>query len=156
MKQEVASTVATVDNGALPGSDYGSNEGGRVAMTNKAQTLNADVLAGYTTVSGAAFYVHEKSPFAEDFDYTTLTSAGKLKTAAAYLGQALASAHAVSDQDYNSAIVPYSIDKQVTSAVTSKSGLESEIATFAMNYAAQVALDWQSFVAAYHAGAALY
>lgn len=156
LKQEVASTVTTVANGELPASDYGSNEGGRVAMTNKAQSLNADVLAGYTTLNGAAFYVHEKSPFAEDFDYTQLTSASKLKTAATYLGQALASAHAISDQDYNAAIVSYSIDKQVSAAVTSKTGLESEIATFGFNYAAQVNLDWQSFVAAYKAGAALY
>ena len=156
MKQEVASTVTTVANGLLPASDYGSNEGGRVAMTAKAQLINADVLTGYTTVNGLPFYVHEKSPFAEDFDYTVLTSAGKLDTAATYLGQALASAHAISDQDYNSAIVSYSIDKQVTSAVTSKSGLESEIATFALGYAAQVQLDWQSFVAAYKAGTALY
>jgi uncharacterized protein (DUF2252 family) len=156
MKQEVASAVTTVSNGLLPAADYGNNEGGRVAMTNKAQTLNADVLAGYATINGAAFYVHEKSPFAEDFDYTQLTSASKLKTAATYLGQALASAHAIADQDYNSAIVPYSIDKQVTSAVTSKSGLESEISTFAFNYVAQVQLDWQSFVAAYNAGTALY
>ncbi len=156
MKQEVASTVTTVSNGLLPAGDYGSNEGGRVAMTNKAQLLNADVLVGYTTINGAAFYVHEKSPFEEDFDYTTLSSAGKLNTAATYLGQALASAHAISDQDYNSAIVSYSIDKQVTSAVTSKSGLESEIATFAIDYAAQVELDWQSFVAAYKAATALY
>lgn len=156
MKQEVASTVTTVSNGLLPAGDYGSNEGGRVALTAKAQQLNTDVLVGYTTINGAAFYVHEKSPYAEDFDYTTLSSAGKLKTASTYLGQALASAHAVSDQDYNSAIVSYSIDKQVTNAVTSKSGLESEIATFAFNYAAQVALDWQSFVAAYNAGTPLY
>ena len=156
MKQEVASTVTTVSNGLLPAGDYGSNEGGRVAMTAKAQQRNADVLVGYTTINGAAFYVHEKSPFAEDFDYTTLTSAGKLKTASTYLGQALASAHAISDQDYNGAIVPYSIDKQVTSAVTSKSGLESEIAAFAFSYAAQVTLDWQGFVAAYKAGTALY
>ncbi len=46
-----------------------------------------------------------------------------LNAAATYLGQALASAHAISDQDYNSAIVQYSIDKQVSNAVTSTSGL---------------------------------
>jgi len=103
-----------------------------------------------------AFYFHEKSPFAEDFDVTALTSAGKLNTAATYLGQALASAHAIADQDYNSAIVPYSIDKQITAAVSSTSGLQAEISTFAFNYAAQVNLDWQSFVSAYNAGTPLY
>ncbi|GAA0691120.1 DUF2252 family protein [Dyella marensis] len=158
VKQEVSSAVAEVevDDGQLPAADYNNHEGDRVAMTAKAQTLNADVLAGYATINGMAFYVHEKSPYAEDFDPTKLSSAGKLNTAATYLGQALASAHAISDQDYDSSIVPYSIDKQVTNAVSSKSGLESEIATFAFGYADQVNLDWQSFVGAYNAGTPLY
>lgn len=156
LKQEVSSAVAEADNGQLPAADYGNNEAERVAMTAKAQTLNADVLIGDATINGMAFYFHEKSPFEEDFDYTQLTSASKLKTAATYLGQALASAHAISDQDYNSAIVPYSIDKQVTDAVTSTSGLQTEISTFAFNYATQVNLDWQSFVSAYNAGTPLY
>ena len=50
----------------------------------------------------------------------------------------------------------YSIDKQVTDAVSSKSGLASEISTFAFGYADQVNLDWQSFVGAYNAGTPLY
>jgi uncharacterized protein (DUF2252 family) len=40
--------------------------------------------------------------------------------------------------------------------VTSTSGLKSEIANFAFSYAAQVNLDWQSFVGAYNAGTPLY
>lgn len=156
LKQETTSAVAEVDNGQLPAADYSGNEANRVAMTNKAQTINADVLVGYAPINGMNFYFHEKSPYEEDFDYTQLTSAGKLNTAATYLGQALASAHAISDQDYNSSIVTYSIDKQVSNAVTSTSGLESEISTFAFSYAAQVQLDWQSFVSAYNAGTALY
>jgi uncharacterized protein (DUF2252 family) len=156
IKQETISAVAEVNNGQLPAIDYNNNEANRVAMTAKAQTLNADVLIGYATINGLNYFFHEKSPYEEDFDYTQLTSAGKLNTAATYLGQALASAHAISDQDYNSAIVSYSIDKQVSNAVSSTSGLESEISTFAFSYAAQVNLDWQSFVSAYKAGTPLY
>jgi uncharacterized protein (DUF2252 family) len=156
IKQETTSAVAEVNNGQLPAVDYNNNEADRVAMTAKAQTLNADVLIGYATINGLNYFFHEKSPYEEDFDYTQLTSAGKMNTAATYLGQALASAHAVSDQDYNSAIVPYSIDKQVSNAVSSTSGLESEVSTFAFSYAAQVNLDWQSFVGAYKAGTPLY
>jgi uncharacterized protein (DUF2252 family) len=157
LKQETTSAVAEASsNGTTLNAADNSNDGARVALTNKAQTLNADVLVGYATINGMTFYFHEKSPYEEDFDYTQLTSAGKLNTAATYLGQALASAHAISDQDYNSAIVSYSIDKQVSNAVTSTSGLETEISTFAFNYAAQVNLDWQSFVSAYDAGTPLY
>lgn len=157
VKQETASAVAVASsNGQALASADGSNDAARVAMTNKAQTLNADVLVGYATVNGVNYTFHEKSPYQEDFDYTKLTSAGKLNTAATYLGQALASAHAISDQDYNSAIVTYSIDKQVTDAVTSTSGLQTEISNFAFSYATQVNLDWQSFVGAYQAGTPLY
>ncbi|WP_246794574.1 DUF2252 domain-containing protein [Burkholderia perseverans] len=157
VKQETASAVAVASgNGQALASADGSNDAARVAMTNKAQTLNADVLVGYASVNGMNYYFHEKSPYQEDFDYTKLTSAGKLNTAATYLGQALASAHAISDQDYNSAIVTYSIDKQVSDAVTSTSGLQTEISNFAFSYATQVNLDWQSFVGAYQAGTPLY
>ncbi len=156
MKQEANSAVATVDNGRLPASAYGYNEGGRVARTAKAQSINADVLVGDTTVNGLPFYVHEKSPYQEDFDTTLLATSGKLNTAATYLGQALASAHALSDQDYDVGIVTYSIDKQVSDAVTSKSGLKAEIVSFAFNDAAQATLDWQGFVSAYNAGTLLY
>lgn len=156
LKQEVTSVVAIVNNGQLPASAYGYNEGGRVAKTAKAQLINADVLVGYTTIAGKPYFVREKSPFQEDFDYNLLTSAGKMNTAATYVGQALASAHAISDQDYDATIVTYSIDKQVSDAVTSVSGLKSEIATFAFDYAAQVQYDWQSFVTAYNNGTPLY
>lgn len=156
VKQEVSSVVAEVDNGQLPASVYGNNEGGRVAKSAKAQQINADVLIGYTTINSLPFYVHEKSPYQADFDYTLLTSSSKMNTAATYLGQALASAHAISDQDYDATIVSYSIDKQVSDAVTSKSGLEAEIVTFAFDYANQVNYDWTAFVSAYNAGTPLY
>lgn len=155
-KQEAASAVAAAAPGRLPASAYDSHEGMRVARTAKAQVTNADVLIGHASIAGLPFYVHEKSPFQEDFDPAKLDSAGKLNTAAGYLGQALASAHALADQDYDSAVVSYSIDKQVSDAVTSKSGLKSEIRAFAFSYADQVELDWEAFVEAYNAGTALY
>lgn len=156
MKQTIISSVAQIDNGRLPASAYGNNEGCRVAKTLKAQSINADVLTGCTMVNGVAYYLHEKSPNQQDFDLAALSTAGKFNTAATYIGQALASAHALADQDYDASIVSYSIDKQVSDAVTSKSGLKAEIVAFAYDYAAQVNLDWQAFVAARNAGTPLY
>ncbi len=156
MKQTIVSSVATAANGRLPASSYGYNEGCRVAKTLKAQLINADVLTGCTTVNGAAYFAHEKSPWQQDFDTTALATAGKLNTAASYLGVALASAHALADQDYDASIVSYSIDKQVADAVTSKSSLKAEIISFAYDYAAQVGLDWQAFVAAKNNGTPLF
>ncbi|MES2297162.1 MAG: DUF2252 family protein [Pseudomonadota bacterium] len=156
MKQTIASAVAQVDGGRLPASSYGYNEACRVARTLKAQLINADLLAGCTGFNGASYFVHEKSPYQKDFDSTALSSAGKLNTAASYLGVALASAHALADQDYDATVVSYSIDKQVSDAVSSKSSFKAEISNFAFDYASQVSLDWQAFVAARNAGTPLY
>ncbi|MBB5192830.1 uncharacterized protein (DUF2252 family) [Silvimonas terrae] len=156
LKQEALSDVAIAAPAQLSTGDYANNEGDRVARTAKAQVLNADVLVGYTTINGIPFYVHEKSPFAEDFDYTQLTSSSKFNTAMTYVGQALASAHALADQDYDSTVVPYQIETEILNAVTSQSGLQSEISAFAFSYADQVNLDWQAFQAAYKAGTPLY
>ncbi|WP_045758081.1 DUF2252 domain-containing protein [Xanthomonas albilineans] len=156
-KQETTSAVAiATPPWQMPAFTYGNNEGARVALTAKAQTIAADVLIGYTRVNGTPFYVHEKSPFQEDFDPSVLNSADTLVTAATYVGQALASAHALADRDYNPWVAPYSIDKQIDKAVTSTSGLKWELRRFAFDYAAQVQMDWQSFVAAYKAGTPLY
>ncbi|MES2258189.1 MAG: DUF2252 family protein [Pseudomonadota bacterium] len=156
MKQSIGSAVAQVTGGRLPASAYAYNEGCRVAMTSKAQLINADVLVGCTAISGTHYYLHEKSPYQQDFDLSALATAGKLNTAAGYVGPALASAHALADQDYDAAIVSYSIDKQVSDAVTSKSSFKAEILNFAFDYATQVNLDWQAFVAAKNAGTPLY
>jgi uncharacterized protein (DUF2252 family) len=156
MKQTTGSSVAQVDSGRLPASSYSYNEGCRVARTLKAQLINADVLVGCTNAGGVDYYLHEKSPYQQDFDTTALATAGKLNTAASYLGVALASAHALADQDYDAAVVSYSIDKQVADGVTSKSSFKAEIVGFAYDYATQVNLDWLAFVAARDAGTPLY
>lgn len=155
MKQTGTSAVALAAPGQLPTSAYAGNEGNRVARTAKAQLINADVLTGYTVVAGVPYYLHEKSPYQADFDYTQLSSASKFSTALTYVGQALASVHALADQDYDSSVVPFSIDKEIANAA-SKSGLQAEINSFAFSYASQVTLDWQAFQAAYKAGTPLY
>jgi len=155
-KQSVASAVAQAAPGRLPASAYTDNEGCRVARTAKAQLLDAEPLIGCTRAMALPFYVHEKSPYQEDFEPALLTSADKLQTAATYLGQALASAHAVSDQDHDAAVVPYSIDKQVIDALVGKRALKDETLVFAFDYAQQVAFDWAAFAAAYDAGSPLY
>jgi uncharacterized protein (DUF2252 family) len=155
LKQETASAVALAVPGQMPASSYSYNEGNRVARTAKAQLQNADVLVGYTTVGGVPYYVHERSPYAEGFDYTALSTSGKLNTAMTYFGQALASAHALADVDYDIATVPYDMDAAIKSA-DKTTGLQSELGAFAFSYADQVQLDWQSFVSAYNAGTPMY
>lgn len=134
LKREATSNVALAAPNGMPAIDYGSNLARRVALTYQAQLHNADPLVGWAAISSVPYYVHQKSPFQRDFDYTQLSSSCKFNTAMTYLGQALASVHPRSDQDYNPAIVPYDIDSQIT-AVANSSGLQSEISTFAFSYA---------------------
>jgi uncharacterized protein (DUF2252 family) len=155
LKQEATSNVALASPSSMPATDYGSNEGERVTISQIGMLENPDPLAGWTTINNAPYYVHQKSPYEEDFDYTQLSSSSKFDTAMTYFGQALASAHARADNTYNASIVPYNIPQQI-SAVANSAGLQSEIASFAFSYAQQVNLDWQAFVAAYKAGTPLY
>ncbi|HHW4671515.1 MAG TPA: DUF2252 family protein, partial [Xylella fastidiosa subsp. multiplex] len=79
-----------------------------------------------------------------------------MTTAALYLGQALASAHTLANQDNDLSVVGYNIDKQIHNTVSHKKQLEKELRRFAFNYATQVMLDWRGFVTAYHTGTPLY
>lgn len=157
MKESVASAVDLSNQNAMPASAYNSHHGYRIVRSLKAQTSNADPLAGYTSMSGKAFFLREKSPFAEDFDYTLLTSYGKWSTAVDYFGKALAKNHALADKDYDATLIGSSVDKAVSDAIGSyTSAFKDEVMNFAKDYATQVELDWQEFVKAKNAGATLY
>ncbi|ACA11816.1 DUF2252 domain-containing protein [Xylella fastidiosa] len=155
-KQESRSVVAIAAPTQMPASIYHNHEGARVARTAQAQLLHADVLIGYTSIGDTQYYVHEKSPYQEDLAPETLNTAGKMTTAALYLGQALASAHTLANQDNDLSVVGYNIDKQIHNTVSHKKQLEKELRRFAFNYATQVMLDWRGFVTAYHTGTPLY
>lgn len=78
------------------------------------------MLIGYTSIGDTQYYVHEKSPYQEDLAPETLNTAGKMTTAALYLGQALASAHTLANQDNDLSVVGYNIDKQIHNTVSHK------------------------------------
>jgi uncharacterized protein (DUF2252 family) len=156
MKQQGSSAVAIAAPGLMPASAYSNHQGYRMVRSAKAMMSNTDRLYGYTTLNSVPYSLREKSPFQEDFDYTLLNSYGKFNTAVEYMGKVLARAHAMSDQDYDSTLITYSIDKQVNDVVTSRSSFETEIVNFAVDYAAQVEYDWQSLKTARQNGTILY
>jgi uncharacterized protein (DUF2252 family) len=165
MKQEGSSAVAMAFHppevmtvpGLLPTSVYGNQEGARVAIATKAMLSNTNPLVGYTTVSNIPFMVHEKSPYQVDFDYTLLTTKSKFMDAMGYAGKIVAKNHAISDKDYDAAIIPVSVDKEVTDIVSgNKAVFKDEIVNFAVDYATQVEYDYTSFVNAYKQEVILY
>lgn len=157
LKQETTSAVAIAAGSLMPASSYGSHQGQRVALTTKAMLLDTDVWVGYTTIASQPYFVREKSPYAEDFDYTKLTSYDKFFTAVGYAGKALARLHALSDKDYNSSLISIGVDKEISDVTAGKKAeFKDEISRFAVAYADQVQLDYQSFVNAYNSGTTLY
>lgn len=156
MKEVGSSAVALANPGGMASSLYGGHEGTRVALSMKAGLSNADVLVGATTVLGKPVYLKEKSPFQEDFDYTKIGKLGDFKDTVRAMGKLLAKTHAIADQDYDAAFISYSQDKQVSEAVTSKSGFKAETRAFAADYATQVELDQAAFKRALAAGKTLY
>lgn len=157
MKQEITSAVSIAAPDNMPASVYGYHEGNRVVKTHKAMLNNADVLVGYTTMNGLKFMLREKSAFQEDFDYTKLTSSSKFSEAAGYFGKVVAKNHALADKDYDSALIGYSMDKEILDAIGSNSsGFITEVLNFAVSYAAQVEQDYKDFMLARQNGEVLY
>ncbi len=157
LKQTAISAVAIAAPGNLPAWTYNNHEGQRAARSMKAALSNTDPLVGWTNIAGQPYLVREKSPYEVDFDITRLTGYGAFSTAVQYVGKVVAKNHAASDQDYDTSIVPYSIDKQIDSIVSgNKAAFKAELADFAVAYADQVQLDYQSFLAARRNGTPLY
>ena len=156
LKQAIPSAVELANPGALPPAFYDSHEGQRIARAQRAMHLHADVHSGYATIGGMPFHVREKAPTDKDFKYEDIASGAELNKAAAILGMALASAHALADQDHDTQLVKVSIDKQVTDAVTSRSGFIDELTGFADSYAAKVQQDWHAFKDAVERGEPMY
>jgi uncharacterized protein (DUF2252 family) len=74
-----------------------------------------------------------------------------------YAGKIVAKNHAISDKDYNAAIIPVSVDKEVTDIVSgNKAVFKDEIVNFAVNYATQIEYGYTSFVNAYNQKVKLY
>ncbi|MDZ8028011.1 MAG: DUF2252 domain-containing protein [Nostoc sp. DedQUE11] len=157
MKQQNSSAVAIASPGLLPSSVFNNHEGARVTIATKAMLSNTDPLVGYTTVSSIPFMVREKSPYQVDFDYTLLTTKSKFMDAMAYAGKVVAKNHAISDKDYDAAIIAVSVDKEVSDITSgNKAVFKDEIVNFALDYAAQVEYDYASFKDAYNRGVTLY
>lgn len=157
MKQEASSAVAIANSGNLPGWVYDNHQGERAAKSMKAALSNTDVLVGWSTLNGAPYLLREKSPYEADFDTTLLTGYGSFSTAVQYTGKVVAKNHASADKDYDATLNPYSMDKEIDDLISpSKASFKDEIVAFAIDYAAQVQYDYQSFLTAYKGGVPLY
>jgi uncharacterized protein (DUF2252 family) len=127
----------------------GGNMALRTVLAYKALGYRVDDLLGWTSLSdGATYSVRERSPFKGTFDTATLTSTTRLTNLAEQWGTILATQHARADKDWNSSVLPGSIDGQVNALTNGDhAGFRVKVRALAMDYADQVALDYASFQA---------
>lgn len=156
LKQHGPSVVTIAAKDAMPTWAYENHEGQRVVRSIKASSTYTNALTGWTTIAGIPYSVQEKSPFETDLDTTSLKTYSKFSSTVRYAGKILAKNHAISDKDYDAALSPYNIDKEIADVITSKSGFKDEITEFAKQYAQQVQWDWTAFVEARKARLPLY
>ncbi|MDD5277096.1 MAG: DUF2252 domain-containing protein [Methylovulum sp.] len=157
MKQETNSAVAIAATGTMPAWTYDYHNGERVVKSMKALLTNTDILAGYNTLNGLPFFLRERSPYQEDFDYTLLTSYTKFNDAVQYMGKVVAKNHALADKDYDATLIPFSMDKEITDVINGDiAGLKTETLNYALSYASQVKQDYADFMSAKNSGAVLY
>jgi uncharacterized protein (DUF2252 family) len=157
MKQESDSAVSIAAPGNMPTWVYNYDNAVRATKSMKAMLSNTDIFVGYTTMNGLPFFIRERSPYQEDFDYALLTDYTKFNDAVKYMGKIVAKNHALADQDYDTILISYSMDKQITDLINGNvTGLKTETYSYALNYAAQVKQDYADFVSAKNSGSVLY
>ena len=91
--------------------------------------------------------MREVSPYKEDFPTDELTSNSKLQAMASQWGTLLATQHARADEDWDSGVLPFSLDDEIDARTDGDhSGFRALMSDLAVEYADQVELDYVSFL----------
>jgi len=152
MKQgNVAAPSAVVDDREVRA--YFEHHGHRTAVSQRALQAHADPLLGYTDIDDVGFVVSEISPYDADLDWSELTEPDDLSEVIEQLGRAVAKVHCVSDTDSDQTLVDFQTEDAIVSVVGDHTDeFASDIASFALEYAAIVRDDHRHFVEAFRGG----
>ena len=125
----------------------GGDHAARATTAYKALGVHVDDLLGTLTLSGQRYSVREVSPYKEDFPTDELTSNSKLQAMASQWGTLLATQHARADEDWDSGVLPFSLDDEIDARTDGDhSGFRALMSDLAVEYADQVELDYVSFL----------
>lgn len=128
----------------------GGNMALRTVLAYKALGYRVDDLLGWMQLAdGRPYSVRERSPWKETFDTASLDTSARFTHLAEQWGQVLATHHARADKDWDSSM-PYSVDKEIDARTDGDhAGFRALVRSVALDYADQVALDWQSFLSSF-------
>ena len=152
MKQgNVAAPSRVVTDPAIAGAFH--HHGHRTVVSQRALQAHADPLLGWTDLNGVGFIVSEVSPYEADLDWDSVSEPDEMGPLIAYLGQATAKIHCVSDAGSPEELVEFQTEEAIARVVA---GREEEfvawVVEFAHDYAGQVRADHALFVDAFRNG----
>ncbi len=123
----------------------------RVVLGHKALGYRVDDLLGHVELGdGKRYSVRERSPYKDELDLTDATSQTRLVNLAEQWGLVLATHHARADRDWDASLFPGSLDGTIDLLTDGEHAeVRALVRSIAFDYAAQVALDYAAFLAAF-------
>jgi uncharacterized protein (DUF2252 family) len=150
MKQgNVAAPSRIVDDERI--AEHFEHEGHRTAVSQRALQAHADPWLGWCELRGKGQVVQEISPYEADLSWDGLADPEEILPLIAYLGQASAKIHCVSDADSSEELVDFETEEAIEAVIDDE--LPSELSDFGARYAQQVREDHRLFVDAFRNGA---
>ena len=139
---EFKTARASALTGLTPPSDYtAGDKADRIAHGQKVQLAHGDVFYGAVDIDGESFMTRERAPFRDDIDLDDLSKKTWRKYAHV-CGQALAQAHALSDELGE---VDYDLEPAIVAAASPRSLFRHDIMRFAEETADRMAQDHKAF-----------
>ena len=152
MKQgNVPAPSRVVDDEAIR--EYFSHQGHRTAVSQRALQAHADPWLGWCELRGVGQVVAEVSPYEEDIDWGQVSDLDEVFPLLAYLGEATAKVHCVSDAGSEQTLVDFQTEAAIMDVVD---GREQEFAddlvAFGRAYGELARDDHRLFVDAFRNG----
>jgi uncharacterized protein (DUF2252 family) len=119
----------------------------RAVLGYRALLADADDHLGWLWLADGIYSVRERSPYKDEFPLDMLDTTTRFGHVAEQWGTILATAHARSDKDYRSDVIPYSFDKNVDDYTdTRHAAFRAQVRDLAQAYADQVREDYRAFL----------
>lgn len=123
------------------------NHASRHASAMSALAYDPDPLQGWFELSGDSYSVRERSVYKESFPTDELRRSDDYQSMAEQWGIVLATSHARSDRDFDEALVPHSVDREIDLLTDgSHNAFRNLVRELAFEYAEQTNDDYALFI----------
>ena len=129
---------------------YFEHSGHRTAISQRALQAHADPWLGWCELRGKGQVVQEISPYEADLSWDELADPDEILPLLAYLGQATAKVHCVSDEGGAEELVDFQTEEAIEAVLDDD--FAGELAEFGAKYGEQAREDHRMFVDAFRNG----